>query len=46
MNPTIASGATPIGSAGRASDEKERRKGRKFLIQVKTRKDKTRSKYF
>jgi hypothetical protein len=42
-NPTIASGDTPIGSAGRAPNEKERN----FLFtQVMTRKDKTRSKYF
>jgi hypothetical protein len=45
--PTIASGATPIGSAGRAPDERKRRKGRNFLfMQVITRKEKTRSKYF
>jgi hypothetical protein len=45
--PDHSLGVTPIGSVGRAPNEKERRKGRIFLLmQVKTRKDKKRSKYF
>jgi hypothetical protein len=42
--PTIASGATPIGSVGRAPDERKE-EGKKFL-QVIKRIDKAKSKYF
>jgi hypothetical protein len=48
-NPTIASGATPIGSAGRAPDEKGKKRREKILKlfeQVMTKGDGKSSKYF
>jgi hypothetical protein len=43
--PTIASGATPIGSTGRAPDERKE-EGKKFFMQVIKRIDKAKRKYF
>jgi hypothetical protein len=44
-NPTIASGATPIGSAGRAPDEIKRERRKEIsncFVQVTTKEDKKR----
>jgi hypothetical protein len=43
MDPTIASGATPIGSAGRVPDEKKNKeKDLKLFVQVTMKGDKKR----
>jgi hypothetical protein len=41
----MASGATPIGSVGRAPDERKE-EGKKFFMRVIKKKDKTKNKYF